>query len=95
MWAKEVFGDFHGFLSGWCYWTNNMMYVPTVLLYFVGVSVFALGAGHEHLADNKAFALSRVLRVAGLLVILNIVGLGVGKWINNIGGSARVLLPVC
>lgn len=29
LWAKEVFGDFHGFLSGWCYWTNNMMYVPT------------------------------------------------------------------
>ena len=19
LWAKEVFGDFHGFLSGWCY----------------------------------------------------------------------------
>jgi len=30
--------DFHGFLSGWCYWTNNMMYVPTIMLYFVGSS---------------------------------------------------------
>jgi len=39
LWAKEVFGDFHGFLSGWCYWTNNMMYVPTIMLYFVGVFV--------------------------------------------------------
>src|SRR5580704_7498375 len=46
LWAKEVFGDFHGFLSGWCYWTNNMMYVPTVMLYFVGVSVYVLGPGH-------------------------------------------------
>src|SRR5580704_17293434 len=43
LWAKEVFGDFNGFLSGWCYWTNNMLYVPTVMLYFVGVSVFVLG----------------------------------------------------
>ena len=57
LWAKEVFGDFHGFLSGWCYWTNNMMYVPTVMLYFVGVSVFVLGPGHEGLADNRMFAL--------------------------------------
>jgi len=24
LWAKRVFGDFHGFLSGWCYWTNNI-----------------------------------------------------------------------
>lgn len=86
LWAKEVFGDFHGFLSGWCYWTNNMMYVPTVLLYFVGVSVFALGSGHEALAENKVFALSACLALLIFLVLLNIVGLGVGKWVNNIGG---------
>ncbi|MGB9405725.1 MAG: APC family permease [Candidatus Acidiferrales bacterium] len=86
LWAKEVFGDFHGFLSGWCYWTNNMMYVPTVMLYFVGVSVFVLGPGHESLADNKAFTVVASLVLMSILVILNIVGLGVGKWINNIGG---------
>ena len=86
LWAKEVFGDFHGFLSGWCYWTNNMMYVPTVLLYFVGVSVFVLGPGHEALADNKAFTVTVSLVLFVLLVALNIRGLGVGKWVNNLGG---------
>jgi amino acid transporter len=86
LWAKEVFGDFHGFLSGWCYWTNNMMYVPTVMLYFVGVSVFVLGAGHESLADNKAFALCASVILLALLVVLNVMGLGVGKWVNNLGG---------
>jgi amino acid transporter len=96
LWAKEVFGDFHGFLSGWCYWTNNMMYVPTVMLYFVGVSVYALGAGHEALADNKTFALSASLLLLIILMVMNIVGLGVGKWINNVGaigtGIAAVVL---
>jgi glutamate:GABA antiporter len=85
LWAKEVFGDFHGFLSGWCYWTNNMLYVPTVMLYFVGVSVFALGPSHASLAENKSFALATSLALLALLTILNIVGLGVGKWINNLG----------
>ncbi|HEX8817692.1 MAG TPA: APC family permease [Terriglobales bacterium] len=85
LWAKEVFGDFHGFLSGWCYWTNNMLYVPTVMLYFVGVSVFALGAGHAGLADNKTFALLTSVALLAVLTILNIVGLGVGKWLNNAG----------
>jgi len=85
LWAKEVFGDFHGFLSGWCYWTNNMLYVPTVMLYFVGVSVFALGPSHAALADNKAFALMAALALLALLTILNILGLGVGKWMNNLG----------
>ena len=86
LWAKEVFGDFHGFLSGWCYWTNNMMYVPTVMLYFVGVSVFVLGPGHESLADNRTFAMLASIVLLALLVILNVLGLGVGKWINNLGG---------
>jgi len=86
LWAKEVFGDFHGFLSGWCYWTNNMMYVPTVMLYFVGVSVFVLGEGHHGLADNKTFALTASLVLLLVLVVLNVIGLGVGKWVNNLGG---------
>ncbi len=79
LWAKEVFGDFHGFLSGWCYWTNNMLYVPTVMLYFVGVSVFAMGPGHAGLADNKTFAMLASLALLILLTVLNIVGLGSGE----------------
>jgi amino acid transporter len=85
LWAKEVFGDFHGFLSGWCYWTNNMLYVPTVMLYFVGVSVYVLGPSHLALADNKLFASTTSLILLALLTAVNIIGLGVGKWINNLG----------
>ncbi len=85
LWAKEVFGDFHGFLSGWCYWTNNMLYVPTVMLYFVGVSVYVLGPSHQALADNKIFALITSTVLLAVLTWLNSVGLGVGKWINNLG----------
>ena len=85
LWAKEVFGDFHGFLSGWCYWTNNMLYVPTVMLYFVGVSVFAMGPGHAALADSKTFAMLASFALLTFLTVLNIVGLGIGKWLNNVG----------
>jgi len=59
--------------------------VPTIMLYFVGVFVFVLGAGHESLADNKSFTLTASLVLLFLLVVLNILGLGVGKWLNNLG----------
>jgi glutamate:GABA antiporter len=91
LWAKEVFGDFHGFLSGWCYWTNNMLYVPTVMLYFVGVFVYVLGPNHLSLADNKVFACMASLTLLALLTVFNIVGLGVGKWINNIGAAGTLV----
>jgi amino acid transporter len=94
LWAKEIFGHWHGFLSGWCYWTNNMLYVPTIALYFVGVSVFALGPRYESLADSKAFALSVSLILLTALVVLNIVGLNVGKWINNFGGVGAGIAAV-
>src|SRR5919204_4014833 len=86
LWTKQVFGEFHGFLSGWCYWTNNIFYVPTVLLYFVGISVFVAGPKAASLADNHAFALSASVSLLALLLVLNVVGLGVGKWVNNLGG---------
>jgi amino acid transporter len=91
LWAKEVFGDFHGFLSGWCYWTNNMLYVPTIMLYFVGVSVYVLGPTHHDLADKKAFAAIVSLALLSLLTFFNILGLGVGKWINNFGAIGTFL----
>jgi amino acid transporter len=94
LWAKDVFGDFHGFLSGWCYWTNNMMYVPTVMLYFVGVSVFVLGPSHQSLAENKVFTVAASFVLLALLVVLNIVGLGVGKWINNLGGIGTMIAAI-
>ena len=62
-----------------------MLYVPTVMLYFVGVSVFAMGPAHAGLADNKTFAMITSLVLLALLTVLNIVGLGVGKWLNNVG----------
>src|SRR3984893_9330847 len=76
-----------------------MMYVPTIMLYFVGVSVFVLGSRHQSLADNKIFALSASLVLLVILVVLNVVGLGIGKWINNIGAigtgiAAAVLIAL-
>ena len=39
VWTREMFGDFHAFLSGWCYWTNNLFYFPSVLFILIGVLV--------------------------------------------------------
>jgi amino acid transporter len=75
-----------------------MLYVPTVMLYFVGVSVFILGPSHAALADNKAFALWTSIILLLVLAAFNIVGLGVSKWINNLGaigtGIAAAVLVI-
>jgi len=91
LWSKEIFGDFHGFLSGWCYWTNNVFYVPTLLLYIVGISVYIGGARFAALGDNRGFVFALALFLLWVIVWLNIRGLGVGKWVNNIGGIGTIV----
>jgi len=91
LWTKKVFGDFHGFLSGWCYWTNNIFYVPTVVLIFLGIAVFAAGPKTVGLPNNPLFTFLSALILLILLAFLSVVGLGVGKWVNNIGGIGTAL----
>jgi len=62
-----------------------MLYVPTIMLYFVGVSVYVLGPSYRGLPDNKIYAATVSLALLALLTLLNVLGLGVGKWINNLG----------
>jgi flavin-dependent amine oxidoreductase len=73
---------------------NNIFYVPTVLLYFVGISVFVAGPQAKSLADNSTFTLTAALLLLAILVVLNVVGLGVGKWVNNLGGIGTAITAV-
>ena len=86
LWTKKLFGDFHGFLSGWCYWTNNIFYVPTLLLYVVGISVYMGGPRLRALGNDRVYVFVMALALLWLMVALNIRGLGVSKWVNNLGG---------
>jgi len=85
LWSKERFGPFHGFLAGWCYWTNNIFYIPTLLLYLVGIAVYIGGPQYVALGENREFAFCSAILLLTLLVALNVRGLGLGKWVNNAG----------
>jgi amino acid transporter len=98
LWAKRSFGEQHGFLAGWCYWLSNVVYLPTVVLSCVGVGVYVFGPHIQKLADSHAFTGVTSLLIILFLLALNIRGLSLGKWINNlgalgtIGGAAMICL---
>ncbi len=98
LWAKRSFGEEHGFLAGWCYWLSNVVYLPTVVLSCVGVGVYIAGTRIQKLADNQAFTGTAALLIILFLLVLNVRGLSLGKWISNlgaigtIGGAAMICL---
>ena len=83
VWTKAGFGDWHGFLCGWCYWLSNLFYLPNLLLAGVGMAGTAFG-----LSQNKFYAVSISLAILWIAMATHLVGLGVAKWTSNFGGLA-------
>jgi len=88
VWSKEAFGDFHGFVAGWAYWIYTFFYFPGLLTASVAMSVFIGGPKFEFLATNKQYLFWASLGLLAVAVILNLIGVNIGKWLQNAGGVA-------
>jgi amino acid transporter len=85
-WTKRALGEGHGFLCGWCYWINNVLYFPNLLISTAVIATYVVSKGDGDLALNWAYILTATLGSLWLAVILNVVGVGTGKWLQNAGG---------
>jgi glutamate:GABA antiporter len=85
VWIRRAFGDYTGFLSGWMYWASNLSYFPG-LLYFSAASVlFAFGAHGHALSQSVPYFMTASLVGLAFSLILNLLGLNIGKWLHNAG----------
>lgn len=91
LWTRKIFGEGHGFLSGWCYWTNNLFYVPVLLLYLAGIMAFGGGADSADLVERRGFVAAVAFGWLAAITWLNIRGLRIGKWIQNAGAVGTFL----
>ena len=88
VWSKEAFGDFHGFVAGWTYWIYTFFYFPGLLMASASMCAYIGGSGTAYLANDRTFLMIVSLGLLFVAVILNIVGLNIGKWLQNAGGVA-------
>jgi len=86
IWAKEAFGDFHGFIAGWTYWIYTVFYFPGLLLASASMAAYIIGPHGATLSQDRAFQLWVSLGLLFVAVAMNIVGLNIGKWLQNAGG---------
>jgi amino acid transporter len=91
VWSKEAFGDFHGFVAGWTYWIYTVFYFPGLLLASTAMSAYVAGSGGVALAQNTTFLLAGSVVLLIVAVAFNIVGLNVGKWLQNAGGVFTIV----
>lgn len=85
VWSKRAFGDFAGFITGWTYWACNLPYFPGLFYFTAAVALFIGGPEWRQLADQPLYYIVFSLVALALAAGLNVRGLGVGKWLHNLG----------
>jgi len=91
VWSKRAFGPFAAFMTGWTYWGSNLPYFPGLLYFAAANALFIFSGGgpvSQSMSSSSTYFIA--FAMAGLLVAvtMNVVGLNVGKWLNNAGAVA-------
>ena len=84
-WVSRAFGARQGFVAGWGYWVNNLFYFPSLLVTTAAIAAYAGGPRFVRLGDDAVFIGIGSLVALWIAVGLNVVGLRVGKWLQNVG----------
>ncbi len=85
-WTKMSLGPLHGFISGWCYFFNNLTYYPTVLTTAAGYATYIYFSHWAGLEQNKTYVFSFCIIWLWVVLLLNTIGMRIGKWVQNVGG---------
>jgi amino acid transporter len=88
VWSKRAFGPFAAFITGWTYWGSNLPYLPGLLYFAAANALFIGGAAWQPLSTNSLYFIVVAMTGLAIAVTMNVVGLNVGKWLNNVGAVA-------
>jgi len=91
VWTREAFGPGSGFLAAWAYWMSNLPYFSGVLYFGAASTLFAFGARGRALASNSLYYLAFSVLWLAFITLLNIRGVNVGKWLNNVTSLGSIL----
>jgi amino acid transporter len=91
VWTRHAFGDFSGFIASWTYWMSNLPYFPGVLYFAAGSLLFVSRSHGARLAGNSLYYMAFAIGCMAVIMALNVIGLNVGKWVNNIGAMGSWL----
>ncbi len=86
VWTRQAFGDFPGFIAGWCYWTSNLPYFPAVFYFAASNALYIGGRSWTGLGHSTTYFMVFALLALALITVLNIVGLKHARWLHNVGG---------
>ena len=91
VWARADFGDWHGFLAFWLYWVGIACWFPNAAIAYMSIAAYAI---HPTLVEDRTLIVAASAAAIWIGVGANIVGVRIGRWIQNAGSFATWALVV-
>ena len=91
-WARLAFNDQIGFLVAWNLWLFVILYVAVIGLVTTTFMAYALGPTAARIASSKWIILAVSIGFISAMSLLAALGLGVGKWLSNVGSIATLIV---
>jgi len=89
VWTTRAFGERHGFLAGWLYWANNILYFSGLTVSTVVFALYVFGLRFADLEKSPTYTATAAVSLLVIALVFNIVGMKSGRWVQNIGGIAQ------
>jgi amino acid transporter len=93
-WARLGFNEFTGFLVGWNLWLNAVAILSYAGIQATTMLAYVLGPHAAWIAESKWAMGAITVAVLGSLILIAFIGLGLGKWIQDLGGVVMVAVFV-
>lgn len=84
-WTRHAFGEFPGYLSGYCYWSSNLPYFPSLFYFTAANALYIFGHRYDALQNSQPYFIIFSIIALAVAAGLNVVGLNIGKWLHNAG----------
>jgi amino acid transporter len=91
-WTKHAIGPFAGFLSAWNFGIWALLVVSSLGISTAASLGYALGPAAAWMTGNGALITWLNIGLFGFILLVNIFGLGIGRWVAHFGTAVTLLV---
>lgn len=91
-WAKNALGPFYGFWSAWNFGLWALLIASSMGLITAASLSYALGPSWSWITESKTFLASLNVGLFAFLLLVNVPGLRIGRWVAHFGTAVTLLV---
>jgi amino acid transporter len=93
-WTKYALGPFAGFMGAWNFGLWALLAVSNVGILTATSLSYGLGPRAAWIEDSHSLILALTVGLFGVMLVVNLPGFGIGRWVSHFGTAITVMVTV-